>query len=340
MKKEEFEQKIVWAADNFAGYVTVENAKVITGYTQKGTINALRRMVKMGILIEHKVTANSTQILLFCISKHGRETNSGNDKEQKAFSIKHFRAGTLNHEMQIQRFAAKLSRGEASDLYFSRPITIGGRVNGNRKIGGRKPDAMINDEVAFELELTIKSIKRYQKIFGVYNRTKTKSYWFVPENIVHRFDKILDELLDSGNAHLYHVYAFDDNEQHTPSAGHRERKQWLEDLENERQAKAEEKERQLAERALAAKEETRRREVAQNEYEALEKALQGKEKASAYLVPMCYVIAGLAAVYSLKLSYPSNVLAYVIAVTSFCLVMLIKYDISKTKALVEKGIDY
>lgn len=203
-KNAEFRQKVLWAAHHFGGYITSKNASEITGYSMRSVLAPLRRLVEQKLFIEHKVVADGSQILIFAISKSGREFVEGDQSDAKAFSIKNFRASTLAHEMTMQRLAAEINF--ESNLKVSGGKVIGGQRKGNRLVGGRRCDGILNGSTAMELELTIKSLKRYKTIFSIYLEADVTSCWFVPTELLDRFEKIIKKLVSIEDYELFTVY--------------------------------------------------------------------------------------------------------------------------------------
>lgn len=330
---QEFRAKVLWAAHNFGGYTTAKNAAAMTGYSVVGSIYALKQMAKAKLMIEHKVSSGVTLILVFTIAKAGRECVAGDEisKWAKAFSINKFRQSTLNHEMTLQRLCARVHKGDDSDQRVTEAKVIGARKIKGRMVGGRRPDAMYNENTTIELELTIKSARRYGQIFEIYNRTGTSSIWIIPEKIVHRFDKILDELLDAEDAGRYIVYSLADNDEFEYSKGHIERKARLEELRKERdQEDKQEAEAEAQQRINDDKERTQ----TSGDWEAEQaerKALTKKFKILNWAIPFFCVLAIPPFIYGLMTTGTTQYFCYLATATCLVITGFLKYESYDTK---------
>ncbi len=200
-----FNDAILWAVHNFVGYITVKNASLISGYTESGARVGLRRLAKNKALIEHKVPSPSgRKISIWGITKSGRKAadlDAINDDDLIGWHIGRYRQDTLDHEMAVQFVAHKLT-GIWKNV--GPPKLIGGQWHNNRLSGGRRPDIMIGG-YAVEIELTIKSYRRYCQIFDIYESHKTGSDWLCPPDKTARLDKILDLIEPGTEAHVYRL---------------------------------------------------------------------------------------------------------------------------------------
>jgi len=64
---------------------------------------------------------------------------------------------------------------------------------------------------AIEIELTMKSSRRYVGILHNYHKNKTKSVWFTPEKIAHRLARIFGEICESKKYLKPEIASFDEN---------------------------------------------------------------------------------------------------------------------------------
>lgn len=271
-KARNFRDIVLWSVDNFGGYTTVNNVVLITKYSKKGAISALRSMVKDGLFYEHSVTHDGAKILLFGITQHGRsvaDNDHDNSQDMKrAFSIKNIRVSTVTHEMLTQRFGAMLHRDKRIQNVQNGARIIGGYNDRKkkRKIGGRRPDGIYTDEAdrtyAFEVELTIKSLARYKQIFTAYAAEKMTVTWFLPDNIAHRFSKIIENCcanLKEINMHVIYVFDHGDLHLHETSKAHQQALEDSEKLEHEERERAKQEEQKIIEETQRAGEEYERK---------------------------------------------------------------------------------
>ena len=203
-RTEKFRRKILMTTHYFAGYISVENAQIISGYTNIGAKKALKNLVAEKFLTENKISIFGTSRLIYRITKRGREYISQYSEYEKdnpyyeTFKLARFRPSTFNHEMTVQRLAHELSEKLETDFY--KAVALG--ATKNKKgflVGGRRADAefIYKDNRSFlEVELSMKSRKRYESIFEIYNRYDATVFWAIRKKKTHIFKQIIDELID------------------------------------------------------------------------------------------------------------------------------------------------
>ena len=204
----------------FAGYITVENAARITGYSNLGAKKALKNLAKNKYFIEDKVLVKGTYYLIYRITKYGRESigeYSEYENENpfyETFISSRFREGTFRHEMLVQRLSHQLSKTLDTDFFKAR--VLGGSKNKKGQIvGGRRADAQFfyEDREAFlEVELTMKSRLRYSKIFQIYNHFDVTVFWAVPTKKAETFKRIVNDLLEKNDRSKFHIIKIGDND--------------------------------------------------------------------------------------------------------------------------------
>ena len=205
---------------HFAGYITIDNAARISGYSNLGAKKALLNLTHEKFLIANKVKHKKTQLYIFRISKLGREfisqysEHEPGTKNYRAFNINNFRPATLNHEMLIQRLANQLAK--QFDVTFFKAEIVGGKTDKKGIIiGGRRPDAQfVGHDMAgyLEVELTIKSRQRYRQIFEIFNQHQKTVYWAIPEKLVHRFDPILQQEMPEPYLDNHHIISISEDD--------------------------------------------------------------------------------------------------------------------------------
>ena len=109
--------------------------------------------------------------------------------------------------MTILKLAHQIGADE-----FIRAKNIGGKhLKSGGYSGGRYPDLLSRSDEAVEIELTIKSTKRYFGILHNYHLNKTKSVWYTPENIAHRLSRIFAEICEIKRLEKPQIFSFGDS---------------------------------------------------------------------------------------------------------------------------------
>jgi len=219
-RTENFNHLVLMISHYFAGYITVENAQRITGYSNLGAKKALKNLAKNKYFIEDKVLVKGTFYLIYRITKYGRESigeYSEYENENpfyETFISSRFREGTFRHEMLVQRLAHQLSKSLDTDFFKAR--VLGGSKNKKGQIvGGRRADAQFfyDDREAFlEVELTMKSRQRYKDIFRIYNENNAVVFWAIYEKKINVFEKIQDELLTTEEKSSHEIIVIGEDE--------------------------------------------------------------------------------------------------------------------------------
>lgn len=175
-------------------YIDVSAASKILGYSDRGAIKTLRRMCAMNLLREHKQRTKKNQLMsVFVATKKARD-EMGGTWEEKLWTIKNWRISNHHHDMLLHPLAKDLRK-----LAFDRGYKDHRFVKTNRLNNKRRADFAIKiDDIEYqiELELTLKSTKRYQEIFrNTFNKhTKAPHVWVLTsENHLNRFYKIAHE---------------------------------------------------------------------------------------------------------------------------------------------------
>lgn len=188
-----------------SGYIDIETTQFISGYTREGAKRALVRLARQGFMTEHKVPNMTGQnINIYGLTREGWDYA---EIDRSNWTKKRYRANTRNHEMIILKIAHNVGV-----CNFSRAENIGGKLlKSGGYSGGRYPDLMDEKSRAVEIELTIKSSKRYTGILHNYHRTKTASVWFVPAKISHRLTKVFGEICESKKYLKPLIYSLDED---------------------------------------------------------------------------------------------------------------------------------
>ena len=188
-----------------SGYIDIETTQFISGYTREGAKRALVRLARQGFMNEHKVPNMTGQkINIYGLTREGWDYA---EIDRPNWTKQRYRANTRNHEMIILKIAHHIGVKK-----FSRAENIGGKLlKSGGYSGGRYPDLMDSKGRAVEIELTIKSSKRYTGILHNFHRTKTASIWFVPEKIAHRLAKIFGEVCEAKKYLKPEIFSLDDN---------------------------------------------------------------------------------------------------------------------------------
>lgn len=211
-------------------YIDIATAQIILGMTRPGATKYLKRATRWGLLKSHKVEMmNMKKRQIFGLTLHGIEwikthvlesddhyffdefSNEINfPHEEKIaqlspWSINRFRPSAHNHEMFIV-LAAEALKEKVKIIYP--------RYYAYKK---RKSDLSIEmydgSRLAIEVELTIKSKKRYEKILWAYRKHfeyyKNHHCIWITETISHarRLSKILD-LLEKWKRNHHRVFVY------------------------------------------------------------------------------------------------------------------------------------
>lgn len=148
-------------------------------------------MARQDYVKEHQVFSMSGQTMnIYGLTKEGWEYS---ERDKPNWIKSRYRANTHKHEMTVLKVV-----GHYGFEKFSRSMNIGGirQKNGYFK-GGRLPDLRWKPTRAVEIELTIKSRKRYIEILGLYHRKNIKSTWFVEADIAHRLARNFSEIINT-----------------------------------------------------------------------------------------------------------------------------------------------
>jgi len=188
-----------------SGYIDIETTRFISGYTREGATRGLTRLVRQGFMNEFKVPNMTGQLInIYGLTKEGWDYA---DIERTNWTKQRYRANTRLHEMTILKLAY-LNQSRQ----FRRAHNIGGkRLKNGGFSGGRYPDLMDESGNAIEIELTMKSSKRYLGILHNYHKNKTRSIWYVPEKISHRLCKVFAKVCETKNYLKPEITSFDDN---------------------------------------------------------------------------------------------------------------------------------
>ena len=188
-----------------SGYIDIETAGFISGYTREGAKRGLVRLARQGYMHEHKApNMTGQQINIYGLTREGWEYA---DVDRANWTKQRYRANTRVHEMTTLKLA-HLSESKK----LCRAVNIGGkRLKSGGFSGGRYPDLMDESGLAIEIELTIKSSKRYVGILHNYNKNKVSSIWYTPEKITHRLARIFGEICESKRYHKPEIVSFDES---------------------------------------------------------------------------------------------------------------------------------
>jgi len=188
-----------------SGYIDIETTVFISGYTRAGAKRGLARLTRQGFMHEYKVlNMTGQQINIYGLTREGWDYA---DIERANWTKQRYRANTRKHEMTILKLA------HLNDFKtFYRAKNVGGKhLKSGGFSGGRYPDLMDQSGSAIEIELTMKSSRRYVGILHNYHKNKTKSVWFTPEKIAHRLARIFGEICESKKYLKPEIASFDEN---------------------------------------------------------------------------------------------------------------------------------
>jgi len=188
-----------------SGYIDIETTGFISGYTREGAKRGLARLTRQGFMHEYKVPNMTGQkINIYGLTREGWEYA---DIDRANWTKQRYRANTRTHEMTILKLA-HLNDHKT----FYRAKNVGGKhLKSGGFSGGRYPDLMDQNGSAIEIELTMKSSRRYVGILHNYHKNKTKSVWFTPEKIAHRLARTFGEICESKKYLKPEIASFDEN---------------------------------------------------------------------------------------------------------------------------------
>lgn len=188
-----------------SGYIDIETTGFISGYTREGAKRGLARLTRQGFMHEYKVpNMTGQQINIYGLTREGWDYA---DIDRANWTKQRYRANTRTHEMTI----LKLAYLNDSKTFY-RATNVGGKhLKSGGFSGGRYPDLMNDSGSAIEIELTMKSSRRYVGILHNYHKNKTKSVWFTPEKIAHRLARTFGEICESKKYLKPEIASFDEN---------------------------------------------------------------------------------------------------------------------------------
>lgn len=188
-----------------SGYIDIETTVFISGYTREGAKRGLSRLTRQGFMHEYKApNMTGQQINIYGLTREGWDYA---DIDRSNWTKQRYRANTRTHEMTI----LKLAHLNAPKTFY-RAKNIGGKhLKSGGFSGGRYPDLMDENGSAIEIELTMKSSRRYVGILHNYHKSKTKSVWFTPEKIAHRLARIFGEICESKKYLKPEIASFDES---------------------------------------------------------------------------------------------------------------------------------
>ena len=188
-----------------SGYIDIETTQFLSGYSREGAKQGLSRLSRQGYMNEFKVPNMTGQMInIYGLTREGWDFA---EVERANWTKQRYRANTRNHEMTILKLAHQIGADE-----FIRAKNIGGKhLKSGGYSGGRYPDLLSRCDEAVEVELTIKSSKRYYGILHNYHLNKTKSVWYTPETIAHRLSRIFAEICEIKCFEKPQIFSFGDS---------------------------------------------------------------------------------------------------------------------------------
>jgi hypothetical protein len=125
----------------------------------------LNKMTDKGFLRHHNFMIEGRNVRLWGLTPHGVAFSFADDeplKEMTAFQPSSVAVSTLPHKLDIQRTRLRMEARGATNWHY---------LNALKSNGMKQPDALANvggKMVAFEIERTVKSLRRYKEIVSNY----------------------------------------------------------------------------------------------------------------------------------------------------------------------------
>jgi len=177
LARQELNEKLILGFIAHHGFSTAQMLADLLGYQQVQSIyKVLRRLVEKRFIRIHKMVYVGSLYLL---------TPTGINQLSESVKIKNIKA----HEIKPFSMEHRLAIQKCHIAMFKNKIRWSS-LTGKTKKGEQKPDGIIwfcfnepkKTEVAIEVELTVKTKKRYKQIYSEYNNSKYKLIFYVVPN--------------------------------------------------------------------------------------------------------------------------------------------------------------
>jgi len=177
LARQELNEKLILGFIAHHGFSTAQMLSDLLGYQQVQSVyKVLRRLVEKRFIRIHKMVFIGNLYLL---------TPTGINQLSESVKIKNIKA----HEIKPFSMEHRLAIQKCHIAMFKNKIKWSS-LTGKAKKGEQKPDGIIwfcfdqpkETEVAIEIELTIKTQKRYKQIYREYNNSKYRLILYVVPN--------------------------------------------------------------------------------------------------------------------------------------------------------------
>ncbi|MEX9225995.1 hypothetical protein AB7Z61_22370 [Providencia rettgeri] len=181
LARQELNEKLILGFIAHHGFSTAQMLSDLLGYQQVQSVyKVLRRLVEKRFIRIHKMVFIGNLYLL---------TPTGINQLSESVKIKNIKA----HEIKPFSMEHRLAIQKCHIAMFKNKIRWSS-LTGKTKKGEQKPDGIIwfcfdepkKTEVAIEVELTIKTQKRYKQIYREYNNSKYKLILYVVPSEIMR----------------------------------------------------------------------------------------------------------------------------------------------------------